>query len=213
MPHPRSWPVTLALLLAAPAAAAQSLPATIPNAPGTCSDGVRTGLESGVDCGGPCDPCAVGDTCRFARDCVSGRCGAGRCEERPYATDDPVPNGYDVMRSETDAFATVRTTGWVFFLASYAPAYVGAMSLPSQLGALYVPVVGPWFAIGHVDQSTSKVLIAVDGALQDAGAVLLIGGLLGAGQQLVRTPAPIASLHVVPHVGRDGYGLGVLGAF
>ena len=87
------------------------------------------------------------------------------------------------------------------------------MSLPSQLGGMYLPVIGPWLALSHVDRAASKVLVATDGALQDAGAILLLGGLLGAGQQLVRTPAPIATLRVVPSVGPHGCGLGVLGAF
>jgi hypothetical protein len=41
----------------------------------TCSDGLRNGDESDVDCGGPlCARCAVSARCNVNGDCVSGRC-------------------------------------------------------------------------------------------------------------------------------------------
>ena len=39
-----------------------------------CDDGERNGDESGIDCGGSCDPCADGDPCNVADDCESGVC-------------------------------------------------------------------------------------------------------------------------------------------
>ena len=41
----------------------------------TCTDGVRNGNETDVDCGGPdCDPCDTGEECMDGSDCASGVC-------------------------------------------------------------------------------------------------------------------------------------------
>ena len=46
----------------------------------TCSDGIKDGSETDVDCGGPvCKPCANGQMCGVATDCQSGVCNAGKC--------------------------------------------------------------------------------------------------------------------------------------
>ena len=45
----------------------------------TCSDRVRSGDETAVDCGGSCAPCAQGLGCRTALDCVSGLCSGDTC--------------------------------------------------------------------------------------------------------------------------------------
>lgn len=52
----------------------------------SCHDGIKTGEETDVDCGGPlCDPCALGQACLLGRDCVSGYCDPGSlvCVECP----------------------------------------------------------------------------------------------------------------------------------
>ena len=43
----------------------------------TCSDGVRDGLESDIDCGNTCAPCATGQACAADRDCMSNSCDNG----------------------------------------------------------------------------------------------------------------------------------------
>ena len=43
----------------------------------TCSDGVRDGLESDVDCGSTCPPCGTGRACFADQDCASGVCNDG----------------------------------------------------------------------------------------------------------------------------------------
>jgi len=52
-----------------------------------CSDGIKNGDETGVDCGGACamDPanplkCATNSNCLYPSDCLSGRCEAGVCK-------------------------------------------------------------------------------------------------------------------------------------
>lgn len=52
--------------------------------PPPCANGVLDGDETAIDCGGPtCDPCQAGAVCLAARDCVSGACALGFCEEHP----------------------------------------------------------------------------------------------------------------------------------
>ncbi len=46
----------------------------------SCTDGVRDGTETDVDCGGgTCPPCADGKDCSFGSDCVSKVCTGGTC--------------------------------------------------------------------------------------------------------------------------------------
>lgn len=50
-----------------------------PPPPVTCSDGIKNGTETDVDCGGKCSRCTDGRTCSVANDCVSGTCTGGTC--------------------------------------------------------------------------------------------------------------------------------------
>jgi hypothetical protein len=45
----------------------------------TCSDGIKNGNETAIDCGGDCPRCADGQGCATRDDCVSARCGGGTC--------------------------------------------------------------------------------------------------------------------------------------
>ncbi len=45
----------------------------------SCSDGVKNGNETDVDCGGSCPACPMGDTCGVDTDCQSAVCSAGTC--------------------------------------------------------------------------------------------------------------------------------------
>jgi len=53
--------------------------AAIPPLP-TCTDGIKNGSESGVDCGGSCPPCATGQDCTSRNDCAGALCSGGMCE-------------------------------------------------------------------------------------------------------------------------------------
>jgi hypothetical protein len=57
----------------------------------TCSDGVRNGGETDTDCGGPCPPCADGQSCVTQNDCQSRVCTNNVC--RVPTCDDGVKNG------------------------------------------------------------------------------------------------------------------------
>ena len=46
----------------------------------SCADGIKNGLETGIDCGGPyCPPCEVGLSCLYDSDCAQGTCMANIC--------------------------------------------------------------------------------------------------------------------------------------
>ncbi|MFO0566862.1 MAG: plastocyanin/azurin family copper-binding protein [Polyangiaceae bacterium] len=45
----------------------------------SCTDGVKNGSESDVDCGGTCGKCANGKACTIAGDCTSGACASNKC--------------------------------------------------------------------------------------------------------------------------------------
>lgn len=41
----------------------------------SCNDGLQSGEQTDVDCGGPnCDPCQAGENCQEGDDCISGMC-------------------------------------------------------------------------------------------------------------------------------------------
>lgn len=48
-----------------------------------CANGVRDGTETGIDCGGSCAGCDIGQPCLSAEDCVSSYCAGGRCADPP----------------------------------------------------------------------------------------------------------------------------------
>jgi hypothetical protein len=47
--------------------------------PEPCSNGVKDGWETDVDCGGSCQPCLVGSACLVPNDCATRLCAAGKC--------------------------------------------------------------------------------------------------------------------------------------
>jgi hypothetical protein len=65
--------------VATPPTSTSSPPPPRPAEP-TCTDSVRNGNETDVDCGGTCPRCAVGKTCVARNDCASARCEAGTCQ-------------------------------------------------------------------------------------------------------------------------------------
>jgi hypothetical protein len=47
----------------------------------SCTDGIKNGDESDVDCGGDCSPCQLNKACRAHSDCASAHCIDGKCLE------------------------------------------------------------------------------------------------------------------------------------
>jgi hypothetical protein len=70
--------------------------------PATCDDERLNQDESAPDCGGVCQACAVGASCREGSDCSSGVCGGdGACAEP--SCDDGVANGSEPVADCGDA--------------------------------------------------------------------------------------------------------------
>jgi hypothetical protein len=63
----------------------------------SCMDGIQDDMESDVDCGGPCPPCAAGKRCFGGFDCASNLCMGGICQPNPSSCMDGVKDG-----AETD---------------------------------------------------------------------------------------------------------------
>ena len=69
-----------------------------PAPPAQCTDGVKDGSETDVDCGGGrCPACADGKACTAGADCPSGTCASGKCASPSAQCIDGVKDG-----SETD---------------------------------------------------------------------------------------------------------------
>jgi hypothetical protein len=54
----------------------------------TCTDGVKNGSETGVDCGGSCPRCTTGQGCTSPNDCASAFCSGGTCQTCTVGTED-----------------------------------------------------------------------------------------------------------------------------
>jgi chitinase len=64
----------------------------------TCTDGVRNGDETGVDCGGSrCAPCALGDACIRHEDCATRICRLDRCQAGRIVGDYEIAFDYDFL--------------------------------------------------------------------------------------------------------------------
>lgn len=84
-------------------------PTEAPPAP-TCSDGIKNGSETGVDCGGTCQRCATGQGCTSPNDCASAFCSGGSCQT---CTMDPCGsdvNGACICRGTDPPTANVCVT-------------------------------------------------------------------------------------------------------
>jgi hypothetical protein len=59
----------------------QSPPPDQASPPPTCTDGVKNGDETDVDCGGSCPRCTNGKACTSRDDCLGGLCVGNLCQE------------------------------------------------------------------------------------------------------------------------------------
>nr|MBA3500495.1 hypothetical protein [Deltaproteobacteria bacterium] len=67
---------------------------TAPDAGPSCTDGIKNGQETDVDCGGSCDGCANGKVCSTGPDCENGICTGGACVASTCS--DGVKNGTEL---------------------------------------------------------------------------------------------------------------------
>jgi hypothetical protein len=77
-----------------------------PPPPGpTCSDGVKNGTETDVDCGGSCRRCENGKSCGTQDDCASALCVNGKCQACSAADQCGSDAGLQCFCRETSASA------------------------------------------------------------------------------------------------------------
>jgi hypothetical protein len=96
----KNWFVALAATLAVGCGSAgeatltaATTSTTSPPPASSCSDGIKNGTETDVDCGGSCGPCGDGKGCVAAADCTSGDCINGQCGKLPQACGDKKQDG------------------------------------------------------------------------------------------------------------------------
>jgi hypothetical protein len=130
----------------------------------------------------------------------------------------PIPHGY---HAETRVRKGSVITGSILFGVAYGYSSFFA-SLGSDISSetgdrnvlawLYLPVVGPFLEMSETDSATLRYLLAIDGAIQATGAILLVTGIMYPKWLLVRND--LASGNLIPmKVGLDGSGLGFVGRF
>ena len=145
-----------------------------------CTDGIKNGDETDVDCGGSCLPCAPGFECLVPGDCQTLLCAGGICTEA--TCDDGEANGdetgvdcggscptecltgdtlYDVITA-----APTLTTGTHTFVVHDLPLDVEYYAFPAT-------TLTTSTALGSTTPDTRTVIARYDGDLTiDAGATL-----------------------------------------
>lgn len=68
----------------------------------TCTDGLKNGSETAIDCGGSCSPCDIGQACSTTADCRRGACTGSKCLIPPGTNDVCADNVKNQDESDTD---------------------------------------------------------------------------------------------------------------
>jgi hypothetical protein len=149
--------------------------------------------------------------------------------ELPYSPGDPIPPGYHVVEQQRRGLiiAGSLTAGvpWALGVAVAAGA-----NFEEKTGWLAVPVLGPWLMIaagGAKDEQTcdatdtycedyddgaaKRSILALDGLVQTAGAVMFVCGVTIPRKRLIRQDVTVSMIPT--RVGREGYGMGLVGSF
>jgi hypothetical protein len=120
-------------------------------------------------------------------------------------------------------------TGLVTFAASYIPAVIVAGESPQPADHhLYVPIAGPWLdmanrpacgaaSVSCDSETTSKILLAVDGVFQGIGVLTTVAGFLAPEhEQTVTTLSTVGkpTIHIAPaEMGAGGAGVAAFGTW
>lgn len=142
--------------------------------------------------------------------------------ELPYHAGDPVPPGYRLhARPRHGLIVGGSVLGGVPWALGVTAAVTS--NFDDNTGYLFVPVLGPWLVMISggaedncgvsdvcTDRSFTRMILALDGLAQAAGAILIIVGVHEPERLLVRERI----VGVGPaRLGRDGYGMSVHGSF
>jgi hypothetical protein len=150
--------------------------------------------------------------------------------ELPYEEGQRIPPGFRLVEKPRRGFIIAGSvvTGVLWALST-----VGAVAadFEDHSGWLVVPGAGPWLMLlaggardhcqnvtygttttsSCASNSGLRATLTLDGIGQTAGAILFISGFAFPTKRLIRQDVTVSVLPT--RVGRDGYGLGVVGAF
>jgi hypothetical protein len=128
--------------------------------------------------------------------------------ELPYEEGAPIPPGYKpesrIRKGLVIAGACVFGGVYIFSVI-WGSVFISAEGEGEGYEALYVPVVGPFIAMGTIEgvETSSGALLAVDGIAQVGGVAMFIAGLAAKKQVLVRT-YETATVDFTPAFGPGG---------
>jgi len=144
---------------------------------------------------------------------------------------DPIPPGYHpVERMRKGLIIAGAVTLGAFYSFSALGAFVANSGSPclfnfsslgcggghagnEDVGALYIPVLGPFLQMTRTTDAGGNELNFIDGAMQSAGLALLIIGLASPRKELVRNDFEVIRAVPVPYVTSHSAGLGLAGSF
>jgi hypothetical protein len=129
----------------------------------------------------------------------------------------PVPMGYTpIQRTRKHLLVGGAVTFGVVYGLSAFVASIGEDASrgdgTNEVGALWVPVAGPFLQMGRTDSATGRFFFASVGAAQLAGALMLYYGLTTKERVLVRNDL-VGSLTVAPLAGNGASGMALAGRF
>lgn len=82
----------------------------------------------------------------------------------------------------------------------------------ASIAPLFIPVIGPFLEMGQTDSYSARYLLAIDGAAQTAGAIMLYYGLTSTKTVFVRNDL-LYSVNITPMVSPHASGLALSGRF
>ncbi len=134
----------------------------------------------------------------------------------------PVPYGYTKVSRKRKGliiggavtlgvtYLTTAVVATAFVVGGFVLFPVGSDS--TKYTRLYLPVVGPFLAIGQFDRPRDQFYLAVSGLGQTAGALMLVYGIASPRRMLVRNDRLIVT-SVAPMIAPGATGLSVVGRF
>jgi hypothetical protein len=133
----------------------------------------------------------------------------------PYKEGDPIPPGYEVSSRPRRGLIIggAVTLGTTWLLSVLTASIVESIGRENPLWPLYLPVVGPFIAIGTAEsEGVGTLYLVIDGVAQAGGLAMIIAGFAAPETRLERKGD--FSINVTPMpMGMQGGGLGLVGTW
>jgi hypothetical protein len=133
----------------------------------------------------------------------------------PYKEGDPIPPGYEISSRPRRGLIIggAVTLGTTWLLSVLTASFVDSFGRTNPLWPLYIPVVGPFIAIGTAEsEGAGTAYLVIDGIAQAGGLAMIIAGFAAAETRLERKDD--FSFHVTPlPMGKHAGGLGFVGTW